>query len=235
MTKTKLAIFDIDGTLTKTNEIDHICYIDTVQRFIDKSFTTFEAESFTHFTDSCILIELYERFLNRFPREAEEQAFKTHYFNALRNSLNEQPHYFQAIGGAPDIMHAFSDEWAVALATGCWVESAKIKLEGGGVDIRNYPLATASDAITRQDVMLTAIERSKALHQVDSFKHVVYIGDGIWDKTSCASLEIPFVGMDADNMTYTTGKLGNFHLLADYHNPKRVFKLLETAVAPILT
>lgn len=234
MTKTKLAIFDIDGTLTKTNEIDHICYIDTVQRFIDKQFTTFDAESFTHFTDSSILIELYEHAFNRPPSPEEEEAFKTYYFNALKDSLRQQPHYFQAIGGATNIMHAFSDEWAVALATGCWVESAKIKLEGGGIDIRNYPLATASDAITRQDVMLTAVERSKILHQVDSFEHVVYIGDGIWDKSSCASLAMPFVGMDADNTAYSTGKLGAFHLLADYHDQGRVFQLLESAIAPVL-
>lgn len=234
MTKTKLAIFDIDGTLTKTNEIDHICYIDTVQHFINRQFTTFDAESFTHFTDSSILIELYEHAFNRRPTTTEEQVFKAYYFNALKNSLNQQPHYFQAIGGASDVIHAFSDEWAVALATGCWVESAKIKLEGGGVDIRNYPLATASDAITRQDVMLTAVERSKKLHQVDSFEHIVYIGDGIWDKTSCASLSMPFVGIDADNTAYATGKLGNFHLLANYHDQARVFQLLEAAIAPVL-
>ncbi|BDS13431.1 HAD family hydrolase [Aureispira anguillae] len=234
MTKTKLAIFDIDGTLTKTNEIDHLCYIDTVQRFIDKRFTTFEAESFTHFTDSCILIELYKRFLNRPPSALEEEAFKAYYFNALQESLNNSPNYFQAIDGAVEIMHAFSDEWAVALATGCWVESAKIKLAGGGVDIGQHPLATASDAITRQDIMLTAVERSKVLHQTNQFEHVVYIGDGMWDKSSCASLAMPFVGMDADNDNYTTGKLGNFHLLANYTNQERVFQLLEEAICPVI-
>lgn len=234
MKKTKLAIFDIDGTLTKTNQIDHICYINTVQHFIDKSFKSFDAESFTHFTDSSILIELYERFLDRQPSPSEEQAFKTHYFQALRDNLSHSPHYFQAIDGATEIMHAFSEDWAVALATGCWTESAHIKLEGGRVNIGTHPLATASDAITRQDIMLTAVERSKQLHQVEHFEHVVYIGDGLWDKTSCASISMPFVGMDADNHHYTTGKLGDFHLLSNYTDQDRVFQLLEEALVPAL-
>lgn len=234
MKKTKLAIFDIDGTLTKTNEIDHVCYIDTVQKFIDKSLNTFEAETFTHFTDSSILIELYERFLGRAPNLEEEKAFKSYYFQALETSLENNPHYFQAIEGAAEILHAFSDEWAVALATGCWTESARIKLKGGGVDISNYPLATANDAITRQDVMLTAVERAKKLHQVEVFEHIVYIGDGLWDKRSCASLTMPFVGIDAENHDLKTGPLGDFHLLANYTDPKRVFQLLEQATPPHL-
>lgn len=234
MTKTKLAIFDIDGTLTKTNEVDHICYIDTVQKFIDNSLHTFEAETFTHFTDSSILIELYERFLGRPPSLAEEKAFKTHYFQALENSLEHSPQYFQAIEGAREILHAFSDEWAVALATGCWTESARIKLKGGGVNISDYPLATANDAITRQNVMLTAVERAKSLHDVEVFDHIVYIGDGLWDKKSCADLTMPFVGIDAENHDLQTGALGDFHLLANYAEPKRVFELLEQAIAPRL-
>lgn len=234
MTKTKLAIFDIDGTLTKTNEIDHVCYIDTVQKFITNKFDSFHGSMFKHFTDSSILIELYEHFHKRVPSKTEELDFKKYYFEALNTSLQNTPQHFQAIEGAPEILHAFSDEWAVALATGCWVESAAIKLKGGGVDIKNYPLATASDAITRQDVMLTAVERAKKLHQVDGFEHIVYIGDGLWDKRSCASLNMPFVGIDADNHHLRTGALEEFHLLANYKNPERVFELLERADVPSL-
>jgi len=232
MIKTKLAIFDIDGTLTKTNTLDHICYINTVQKFIDKSLKTFEAETFIHFTDSSILIELYERFLNRMPTLAEEKAFKSYYFQSLEAHLENSPEYFQAIKGATEILHSFSDEWAVALATGCWVESAQIKLKGGGLDIQNYPLATASDAITRQDVMRTAVKRAKSLHDVANFDHIVYIGDGLWDKKSCADLKMPFVGIETENHALQTGALGAFHLLANYSDPTRFFELLEQAIAP---
>lgn len=232
MKKTKLAIFDIDGTLTKTNEIDHICYIQTVQHFINKDFDKFEAEAFTHFTDSCILVELYERYLQRQPTAGEEQAFKDFYFEALRKSLSHSPDYFKAIDGAKDILKHLSDDWAVALATGCWVESAHIKLQGGGIAIGAHPIATASDAVTRQDIMLTAVQRAKELHQVPDFEHVVYIGDGLWDKRSCASLKMPFVGIDADNELYGSGRLGDFHLLANYMDLKRVVDLLEKAVIP---
>jgi phosphoglycolate phosphatase-like HAD superfamily hydrolase len=234
MKKTKLAIFDIDGTLTKTNKVDHICYINTVQKFIDKEVSTFDPDAFTHFTDSSILIELYQHYLNRPPNAEEEKAFKNYYFEALSRNLVEQPNHFQALAGAPEVIHGLSDEWAVALATGCWVESAHIKLKGGGVDIGAHPLATASDAVTRQDIMLTAVERAKNFHQVDDFEHIVYIGDGLWDRQSCASLSMPFVGIDADNTNYGKGKLKDFHLLADYTNLEQVHSLLEAAKSPTL-
>ena len=43
MKKTKLVIFDIDGTLTKTNELDNICFIDAIQQFINKDSQHFDA------------------------------------------------------------------------------------------------------------------------------------------------------------------------------------------------
>lgn len=232
-TPSKLAIFDIDGTLTQTNEIDHICFIQTVQKFITKEFKTFEAEAFTHFTDSCIIIELYERYLKRQPTVTEEQDFKTYYFDALKQQQQENPHYFKAIDGAAQILSTLKEQnWALALATGCWLESAHIKLEGGKVDIQTAPLATASDAITRQDIMLTAIQRAKKQHQIKDFEHIVYIGDGLWDKHSCASINLPFVGIDANNTAYGTGKLKAFHLLADYKDTERVEQLLLSATTP---
>ena len=220
--------------MTQTNAIDHLCFIQTVQKFITTAFKTFEAESFTHFTDSCIIIELYERYLQRQPTATEEQNFKQYYFEALRGQLQENPHYFKAVDGAAQILSTLKEKnWALALATGCWLESAHIKLEGGQIDIQTAPLATASDAITRQDIMLTAIQRAKEQHQTKDFEHIVYIGDGLWDKHSCASIHLPFVGIDANNTAYGTGKLDAFHLLANYNDTERVEQLLLAATTPV--
>lgn len=228
----KLAIFDIDGTLTHTNPLDHTCFIAAVQRFISTDFVEFIPSWFTHFTDSCIIKELYERYLERRPTSQEEQAFKTYYVTQLTATLEAQPAYFKPLQGARAIVEAFPPEWAVAFATGCWRESAQVKLRGGGIAVGDRPLATASDALTRQEVMQTAIDRAQVQHQVPQFEHVVYIGDGLWDRHSCADMGLPFVGIEHDNHAYQTGKLGDFHLLGDYTNHQRFFNLLDTARVP---
>lgn len=235
MQPSKLAIFDIDGTLTKTNEIDHLCFILTTQKFISTDFKTFEATTFTHFTDSCIIVELYERYLNRQPSLEEIKQFQDCYFGLLESYLKKEPHYFQAIEGATSILSTLHQKgWAIALATGCWKDSAYIKLKGGGIDIKDTPIGTASDAVTRQDVMNIALKRAEQYYHVDKFDHVVYIGDGLWDRHSCATLAMPFVGMDADNSNLGSGKLEAFHLLANYNDVERVEQLLTNAIAPML-
>ncbi|MGH1334550.1 MAG: HAD family hydrolase [Aureispira sp.] len=228
----KLAVFDIDGTLTHTNPLDHAAYIAAVQRFISTDFVAFIPSWFTHFTDSCILIELFERYLNRPPTVEEERHFRAFYIEELQAALDHQPSYFKPLQGAQEIFEVFPEEWGIAFATGCWEEPAHIKLKGGGIPIGDRPLATASDAITRQDVMQTAIDRSKLYYQVAAFEQVVYIGDGLWDRHSCADMGLPFVGIERDNHAYQTGVLQEFHLLADYTDQERFFSLLEVAQAP---
>ncbi|MFK7797822.1 MAG: HAD family hydrolase [Aureispira sp.] len=232
MSISKLVVFDIDGTLTHTNPLDHACFIAAVHQFISKDFVEFIPSWFTHFTDSCIIIELFERYLHRSPTTAEERAFKTLYIEQLEQTLQEQPSYFKPIDGARAVLDALPADWGVALATGCWQEAAEIKLRGGGIPVHNRPMATASDALTRQAVMQTAIQRAQAYYQVAAFEHVVYIGDGLWDKQSCADIELPFVGIEQGNRNYQTGMLGDFHLLADYLDLPYFLELLGEAVAP---
>lgn len=230
----KLAIFDIDGTLTHTNPLDHVCYIAAVQKFISTDFVEFIPSWFTHFTDSCMLIELFERYQNRPPTAQEEADFKEFYVTGLQTKLAEQPAYFKPLKGAAAILEAFPDDWGVAFATGCWEESARVKLAGGGIAIQNRPLATASDALTRQEVMQTAIDRALLKYRATEFEQVVYIGDGLWDRHSCADMGLPFVGIEQGNHVYQTGLLGDFHLLGDYMQRERFFSLLEEAKVPLV-
>lgn len=229
---TKLAIFDIDGTLTATNPLDHACFIAAVKEYISPDFQEFVPSFFTHFTDSCIILELFEHYQNRPPTPIEEQAFKDCYIQKLQAALEESPSYFQPLEGAAAILEAFPKEWGVAFATGCWQESALIKLKGGGIPFEVGPLATASDAFSRQEIMQTAIDKAKIHYQVEELEQVVYIGDGLWDKHSCGDMGLPFVGMEQGNKAYQTGQLGAFHLLADYNDPARFFALLEEAQVP---
>ncbi|MCP4443510.1 MAG: HAD family hydrolase [Aureispira sp.] len=229
----KLAIFDIDGTLTKTNAVDNVCYIKATQRFILPSFDTFEEESFPHFTDSAILLEIYKQCKDRLPTEAEKLEFKTYYLDLLKECHEQNPAYFAPIKGAHQVIdYLKSKGWEVAMATGCWMESAQLKLNFAGLDFGSTLISTASSALTRHDIMQNAIDGIKASTGINSFDHTVYIGDGIWDFKTCELMNVPFVGIDAEDSERKRLLLGDAIKLNDYSDLNQVEQLLTTATVP---
>lgn len=229
----KLAIFDIDGTLTKTNAVDNDCYIQATQHCIDKGFKVFEEESFTHFTDSSILVELYQKYKNRLPSTTELNTFKTFYLDLLKKSHAQDSTCFEAIVGANEVIpFLVSRGWQVALATGCWAESAQLKLSLSGVDVGNTFISTASNALTRHEIMQNAINHIDAKNKTKNFEHIVYIGDGIWDYKTCALMQVPFVGIEAEGNKHKQKLLGDFLLLSDYLNLEEVEQQLNLAKVP---
>ena len=67
----KLVLFDIDGTLVNTSEVDAMCYVRSfIEEFglkeIDERW-----ENYRHATDSGILDEIFERAYSRLPSEEE--------------------------------------------------------------------------------------------------------------------------------------------------------------------
>lgn len=239
----KLAIFDIDGTLTRTNYADKACYLRTIQSIIHPEIADYEEESFTHFTDSCMVRELWQRRRGEEPTQAQIAAFQSTYFAHLRDIYAESKQHFAPLPAAQDILLRLQAEgWAIALATGCWRESANMKLDFAGVQIPpNVPFSTASDGYSRQDIMQNAI-RWSADHYLGQdnqrsgdFSKIVYVGDGIWDLRTCASLAIPFVGIDAENDAQRRQKLGAHFLLEDYANFELLLACLHQATAPDLS
>jgi phosphoglycolate phosphatase-like HAD superfamily hydrolase len=239
----KLAIFDIDGTLTRTNYADKACYLRTIQSLIHPEIGDYEEESFTHFTDSCMVRELWLRWRKKEATADEIATFQSVYFAHLRDIYAESRQHFAPLPAAEDILLRLQAEgWAIALATGCWRESANMKLQFAGVKVpENAPFSTASDGYSRQDIMQNAIRWAAdyylgqdAQHSGD-FSKIVYIGDGIWDLRTCASLAIPFVGIDAENDEKRRQKLGAHFLLQDYGNFEQLLACLHQATAPDLS
>ncbi len=230
----KLAIFDIDGTLTHTNFADKDCYLRTIREQIRPDVRHYEEESFTHFTDSCMVVELHERYAGAAPSPAQTAAFQSRYFEMLRRVWDEDASHFAAVRGAEEVLLRLRAEgWAIALATGCWRESAQIKLGFAGVKLpENAPLSTASEGYSRQDIVKNAIHWAQETYAQSAFEHTVYIGDGVWDLRTCASLALPFVGIDVDNNARRQELLGAHCLLKDYSDWAKLTHFLENATAP---
>lgn len=225
-----LVIFDIDGTLTRTNAADQHCYIRTIEAVISPDLVAFDEESFTHFTDSFIIAELFRRHKGEATPD-DVQRFKAAYLQTLQHTQAHNPDGFQAVAGAQDVFHQLPDTWATALATGCWEESALLKLKFANIDTRQAPLATASEAQERANIVRSAIAKAEK-HYQSTFERIVYIGDGIWDLRTCAELGLPFVGIDAEQNTRKRALLGNFFQMEHYQDISNFVQLLEQAAVP---
>ncbi|PJA43470.1 MAG: HAD family hydrolase, partial [Verrucomicrobia bacterium CG_4_9_14_3_um_filter_43_20] len=66
-----LVIFDIDGTLTDSDELDEVCFIKAVKDFWDIDTFNTDWESYGNYTDSFVLREIAKEHLGREPHREE--------------------------------------------------------------------------------------------------------------------------------------------------------------------
>ena len=115
--------------------------------------------------------------------------------------LNDRYHSnstnFTEITGASIALNRLKREsdWAVAIATGCWRESALLKLRAAQIDIEGIPAAFAEDGLSREEILETAVLQALQDYRVDSFAKTVSIGDGLWDVRTARRLGFTFLGV----------------------------------------
>ena len=103
---------------------------------------------------------------------------------------------FQEVSGAADFVKSLLEagDYAVALATGANERSARYKLRTAGIQFEGIPMATSSDAVVREHIMLLAMDRAAEKYET-SFSEIVYFGDAVWDVEATANLGWKFVGI----------------------------------------
>ena len=190
----RLVIFDIDGTLTQTTKADTECFVRSLTdmcgfRDVDRDWSHYK-----HATDSGIFQEIYEAHAGRSPSSAEISQFRQHFVGLLASSEA----CFAPVAGAPLLLShlAASNEHRVALATGAWRDSARLKMARAGLCYDDYPAASSDDALERESIIRLSTRR--AAERYGEFSGAVYIGDGVWDARACRGVGIPFVGVATD-------------------------------------
>lgn len=189
-------MFDIDGTLTRTDDVDEVCYVAAVSEVLSISGIDTDWTNYPHVTDSAILRQIVQSSFGRevLPEEIDRvcQCFRRQLEDAFR-----QPGSCLPVEGGPEMLRhlAGQSDLAVALATGGWGPTARLKLERAGYDIADIPLASSSDACTREEIMRTAELRARDRHGVPGFDTITYVGDGVWDARAAASLGWRFLGV----------------------------------------
>jgi phosphoglycolate phosphatase-like HAD superfamily hydrolase len=189
----RLVIFDIDGTLTQTTKADEECFVRSLDAVCGFSDVDTDWSCYKHATDAGILREIYETRTGRLPSPSEASRFRQYFVDLLARVSSEAA--FAAITGAPRLLSRLADggEHRVALATGAWRDSARLKMASAGLRYDDYPAASSDDAFDRESIIRLSMQR--AAERYGSRGSTVYVGDGVWDARVYRSVGIPFIGI----------------------------------------
>lgn len=181
-------IFDIDGTLIQSADIDDALYRASVTAVLGAVRFRECWSDYERVTDSGILAQVLEdNDLTHTPdRTATIQA---HFVRALEAHVAEHGPFREMPGARAYLAHHLeSPEHGVAIATGGWRASALLKLRSAGFETTRIPIATSDDDHDRSRIMQAALEKLGR-----SCESVTYYGDGTWDRDACRELGWNFV------------------------------------------
>ncbi len=192
-----LALFDIDGTLTQTTDIDASCFANAAKGlFPDIKFSN-DWTTYSEVTDAGIAAEVFRQRLGRNPTVRELGKFEDRFVKCLEAWIVKRPQVCQAVAGAVALIDTLKEsDLPIAIGTGGWLRSARLKLSTAGIPCDDIPLSTSTDSPVRTEIMSLAVQRAA---NRTSFDRVILIGDGLWDLNTANSLGYGFIGIDTEH------------------------------------
>ena len=184
-------IFDIDGTLLDSADVDDALYQQAVRSELGDVRFRPALSDYDYVSDSGILDQLLtDNGINNEP--AVVDGIKAR-FVALIEAYIEDNGPFAEIPGARAFVAELlaSDAHQVGVATGGWQATAQLKLQAAGFGDFHLPLASSDDARDRKQIMRVALQRLGS----GSGGSVTYFGDGPWDRDAAGELGWNFVAV----------------------------------------
>ncbi|WP_428740680.1 HAD family hydrolase [Tenacibaculum sp.] len=196
MKKENLIVFDIDDTLTKSENQHQSAYMDAMKSFGIVDINQ-DWKSYKNMTDSYILKKNYEANLNK--------SFSFSFIPKFEEKMTESMLTFsrtKEINGAKKIVDFFMKEtdYAICFATGSLLQPALIKLEQASINFVPSLVEASNSLFTREEIVNSAINKAKNYFQVQEFKNIISVGDGIWDLKTAKNLGIHFLGIRNKNL-----------------------------------
>jgi len=221
-------MFDVDGTLTATTDIDERCFVQAVERVLGIDDIDTDLANYTHVTDESIATEVIERHTGRKAARGELHGVRRCFVDLIEEYTMDRPELFHPIEGAGEVLGVLSErrDCGVSLATGGWRESAMLKLNASGLRTDSFPMATSDDARSRENIMRLSEEQAQAAHGVGSFGSVVYVGDGMWDLRSSRAMGYGFIGVGRGECAERLHDGGAEHVVEDFRAENRFLEIL---------
>lgn len=215
MLNKNLVIFDIDGTLTQTVCFDSEIFTQTFMDYLNINEINTNWHEYRYSTDSGFTLELFEKHINRLPSVTEVQELKHKFFGLLEQMIIKDSNCCMPVLGADQLFPKIKNlgNWDIAIATGCWLTSAIMKLTHANLPHKNIPLASGDDHIERSEIINIVIDRSKSHYQKEHYNQVVYVGDRMWDYRAATKLGLNFIGIGKE---FVDSGLTTIPLINDY-------------------
>jgi len=225
-----LVMFDIDGTLTKTVDIDENNFVKAVNDVLNIYDIDTDLTTYKYITDEGIAAEIIERHTGRPATNKELLDIRIYFVSLLKEKASANQAFFQPVRGARELLTELQEnpDIAVSIATGGWKESAIMKTQAIGLDLQNIPVATSNDAVSREDIRKLSEKKAKNINNINKFESVVYVGDGVWDLDTSNSLGYHFIGIGKGERASLLKEKGAVHIIPDFSKPEDFFDILES-------
>ncbi len=230
----KLAIFDVDGTLVQSYELDGECFVAACHDALGIADVDTDWARYDHVTDPGIAAQIIRERHGRKPAAGELDRLQSAFRARLAEAAGRDGAY-AAIPGVAGLLAALRAraDWAMALATGGWREAARVKIGRSGLALDGLPAAFGEDGPSRQAIVRAAIARAREHAGVDDFVRIVCIGDGVWDVRTATSLGLPCIGVGTGGRAERLAAAGATRVVPDFTDLEPIFNALENATPPM--
>lgn len=232
----KLVIFDIDGTLTNTNEIDNGCFVKALEESLGITEISTDWAEYPHTTDSGITQFIFQERFRRHPEEKELSECKSRFVDLLNVARRADASKFTEIAGASVALERLKQDanWAVAIATGSWRDPALLKLRAAGIEIDGIAAAYADDGLSREEILQATAAKSLEQYRQSEFEKIVSVGDGLWDVRTAGRLGFAFVGVGDGDSEVRLRRAGAKHMIKDFTDYELFARRLREADVPVV-
>jgi beta-phosphoglucomutase-like phosphatase (HAD superfamily) len=217
-----IALFDIDGTLTASSEIDSLCFSEAFRDVFGIDIDT-DWNAYEHTTDRGIASEALRRAWGHEPAEADLARHR----ERLVELLNDRMTRLEEVPGARAFLaNLITRGWRLALCTGAWSDSARLKLSRAGLP-SDLPLASCDDDSSREAIL----RRGMALAGGGEQDRVISFGDSPWDVRAAGNLRLPFVGIATGERVQELRRGGAADVFEDFRDADAVFAAIDRVTA----
>ena len=223
----RLIMFDMDGTLLKTDLEDSLYVLAMLEWLsvdsIDEEWTNYE-----HVTDVGVAAELFERINGQKPTKKDLEIVSEIFFKKWENLLDTNPTACAPMDGVTLFLNKVKtlNKTSIAIATGAWEKTAKLKLDHCNMEQLGFVIATCDDAYARETIMEIAYERACEKGNISGFEKTVYFGDGEWDVEAALRLGYDFIGIGPPDRKEALQKTGAKHVFEDFKDYTRLIDLI---------
>jgi len=230
----KLVVFDFDGTLARTSDVDAECFTQAFGEALQiRDFSTAWTD-YEHVTDDGVMRQIFMERFGRHPHVEEREKIIDHFLGLLRSRCAVDNLEFGEVLGAASLISQLrgGGEWAVALATGAWRRSVEFKVQRAGLPITDIPSAFAEDGPSRESIVLTAVDRAAVQYRQQRFERIISVGDALWDVRTARKLGLPFLGVASEPRARLLRQDGASHVIEDFRSAAQCLQYFDEVRTP---